>query len=329
MNEITTPFNYSDLPAPVAADVEAATTRIKDRLTRTVENIIEIGRDLTLAKERLGHGNFLTWIDAEFGMSDQTARNFMNVGRRFAKSKTVWDLPMTQAALYLLAAPSTDDDVVEAALAKAEAGEKVGKSEVEGLKKTLTEQKAKATPDEQREAAKVVDLGHAKDVREVLPETEGKKGKKRRTSLKIRLDGFDHAIQTISNICSCLPQIDVPNLDSKRRSLALAALRNAGNHFQGFIETIQNSHEENEPARRPKSRVARWSDAASRAVAALEELQDIQSEYQDWDEGLPDNLREGAVAEKLASVTEIDFESAIETVSEAEDADLPLGFGRD
>ncbi len=42
-----------------------------------------------------------------------------------------------------------------------------------------------------------------------------------------------------------------------------------------------------------------------------------------------DNLQESAVAEKLASVTEIDFDSAIETVSEAEDADLPLGFGRD
>ena len=40
-------------------------------MARTVENIIEIGRDLALAKERLGHGNFLAWIDAEFGMSDQ------------------------------------------------------------------------------------------------------------------------------------------------------------------------------------------------------------------------------------------------------------------
>jgi hypothetical protein len=41
------------------------------------------------------------------------------------------------------------------------------------------------------------------------------------------------------------------------------------------------------------------------------------------------NLGESAVAEKLDSITEIDFSSAIETVSEAEDVDLPLGFGRD
>ena len=31
MNEITTPFTHTGLPAPVAAEVEAATTRIKDR----------------------------------------------------------------------------------------------------------------------------------------------------------------------------------------------------------------------------------------------------------------------------------------------------------
>ncbi len=329
MNEIITPFNYSDLPAPVAAELEAVTGRIKDRLTRTVENIIDIGGDLTLAKKRLGHGHFLAWIDTEFRMSDQTARNFMNVAKRFSKSKTVLDLPMTQAALYVLAAPSTEDEVVDAALAKAEAGEKIGKPEVEGLKKTLTEQKAKATPDEQREAVKVVNLGHAKNVREVLPETEGKRGKKRRTSAEVQLDNFDHSIRCISKICSCSPQINVPSLDSKRQSLAVAVLRDAGKHIQESIEIIQHSDEENEPARRKASRPARWSDATSRAVTALEEMQEMQSEYQEWLDTLPDNLQESAVAEKLASVTEIDFDSAIETVSEAEDADLPLGFGRD
>ena len=58
-------------------------------------------------------------------------------------------------------------------------------------------------------------------------------------------------------------------------------------------------------------------------------MHDIQSEYQEWLDTLPENLGESAVAEKLDSITEIDFSSAIETVSEATDADLPLGFGRD
>ena len=78
-----------------------------------------------------------------------------------------------------------------------------------------------------------------------------------------------------------------------------------------------------------KSRPARWSDAASNAITALEEMQEMQFEYQDWLDNLPDNLRESEVAEKLEIITEIDFDSAIETVGEANDADLPLGFGRD
>ena len=102
-----------------------------------------------------------------------------------------------------------------------------------------------------------------------------------------------------------------------------------GKHIQKSIESIQHAHDESEPARRMKSRPARWADAASHAITALEELQNIQSEYQDWIDTLPDNLRESAVAEKLESITEIDFDSAIETVSAAEDADFPLGFGRD
>ncbi len=58
-------------------------------------------------------------------------------------------------------------------------------------------------------------------------------------------------------------------------------------------------------------------------------MQEMQSEYQEWLDTLPDNLRESAVAEKLEIITEIDFDSAIETAGEANDADLPLGFGRD
>jgi hypothetical protein len=79
-----------------------------------------------------------------------------------------------------------------------------------------------------------------------------------------------------------------------------------------------------------KSRPARWSDACSRASEALEELKDLQSEYQDWLDNLPDNLQSGTpLAEKLQSVTDLDLESAWDTVNEAESLDLPQGFGRD
>ena len=81
--------------------------------------------------------------------------------------------------------------------------------------------------------------------------------------------------------------------------------------------------------RQKLSRPAQWSDAVSRAVDALEELQDLQAEYEEWLDGIPDNLRDGTLFDKLEGVTVVDFASAIEVVREAEDVDLPLGYGRD
>lgn len=80
---------------------------------------------------------------------------------------------------------------------------------------------------------------------------------------------------------------------------------------------------------KPKSRGQRWAEAASNAAQALSELQDIQSEFSDWNDNLPENLRGSALGEKLQTVCDLDISSALDTANEAENADLPLGFGRD
>ncbi len=70
--------------------------------------------------------------------------------------------------------------------------------------------------------------------------------------------------------------------------------------------------------RRPgdrRSRPARWRDA----VAELVELQD---EYQTWLDSVPDNLAEGAAAEALRAICNVDL-------SELEAVKPPRGFGRD
>jgi len=81
--------------------------------------------------------------------------------------------------------------------------------------------------------------------------------------------------------------------------------------------------------KRPASRAARWADAAARAIEALEELQDIQGEYESWKESLPENLLGGAMAEKLEAATSVDVVDAIGIATEAQNLDLPRGFGRD
>lgn len=65
MSELTqVGFDYAALPVDAAITARAAAERIKLRLKRTVEDVIEIGRELTAVKEELPHGQFLPWIAA-------------------------------------------------------------------------------------------------------------------------------------------------------------------------------------------------------------------------------------------------------------------------
>jgi hypothetical protein len=68
---------------------------------------------------------------------------------------------------------------------------------------------------------------------------------------------------------------------------------------------------------RPKdrrSRIQRWQDH-------VQGLRDLQEEYQEWLDNLPESLQETTLAERLQEVCDIDLD-----VLEVE---LPRGFGRD
>jgi hypothetical protein len=70
--------------------------------------------------------------------------------------------------------------------------------------------------------------------------------------------------------------------------------------------------------RRPsdrRARAQRWNDT----VAGLTGL---QAEYAAWLEALPDNQHEGATAEALRAIVELDL-------TELQAIEPPLGFGRD
>jgi hypothetical protein len=81
-------------------------------------------------------------------------------------------------------------------------------------------------------------------------------------------------------------------------------------------------------------------DATSALTEALSDLNDVRSEYEDWRDNLPENLQGSALGEKLEAVVDLNIESVMEeplamwpdmldVVGEAENIDLPQGFGRD
>ena len=70
--------------------------------------------------------------------------------------------------------------------------------------------------------------------------------------------------------------------------------------------------------RRPhdrRSRPQRWQDA-------VRTLLDLQGEYQEWLDNLPDALRESAIAHKLEAICGLDL-------AELEHVEPPRGYGRD
>lgn len=83
------------------------------------------------------------------------------------------------------------------------------------------------------------------------------------------------------------------------------------------------------PKPKPVSRGTRWSSAATDALAALEQLEEVRQEYEDWRDSLPENLQNSSLGDKLNTVADLDIQGAIDTVQEADGADLPQGFGRD
>jgi hypothetical protein len=119
------------IDSPETRYLAEAAVEIRRLGKQTVANVIDIGRHLVEAKKIVGHGNWLPWLEREFGWHENTALNFMRV---FDLSKTtpVVDLNLPLKSLYLLAAPSTPEAARKEIIAHAEKGEKVKVEDVKG-----------------------------------------------------------------------------------------------------------------------------------------------------------------------------------------------------
>jgi ribosomal protein S6 len=100
---------------------------------RVVADVIEIGRRLTDAKRIAGHGGWLPWLDREFGWSVATAENYIRVHELQTKFATVTNLDISMRGFYLLAAPSTPDEVIDEVIAESETGKKLNLDDVKRM----------------------------------------------------------------------------------------------------------------------------------------------------------------------------------------------------
>jgi hypothetical protein len=90
---------------------------------RLLADIVEIGKRLDRVKERVGHGNYIPWLKKNFGMSADTAENYVAVFRlsRSPEFRKLRNLPLD--ILYLLGRKSTPPETVTIVARRVEAGE--------------------------------------------------------------------------------------------------------------------------------------------------------------------------------------------------------------
>lgn len=126
----TNGFDYEALTPEQRIIIVQRTGEIQERLQRSAQDIWEIGQRLADVREQLKHGQFDAWLKAEFDWSRRTAYNFINVYETFGERANLAQVDIATSALYLLAAPSTPEDLREEYLLKAYDGEKITHKEL-------------------------------------------------------------------------------------------------------------------------------------------------------------------------------------------------------
>jgi hypothetical protein len=77
---------------------------------------------------------------------------------------------------------------------------------------------------------------------------------------------------------------------------------------------------------REESKIARWVQLCSVALKALEELDDMRGEWEDIYDNMNEELKQTPYGLKLKAVSDLDFSSAIGTVTYAEYCEMPRWY---
>jgi hypothetical protein len=121
----------ADIKTGNAAFLADRAERIRMLGKRIVGDIIEIGRLLAECKERCGHGNWLPWLDREFGWSSDKAEDYIAIAARWPNSDDCPNLPMY--SLRLLTAPSTPESAYTEVIERSGAGEQIKHAEIQAI----------------------------------------------------------------------------------------------------------------------------------------------------------------------------------------------------
>ncbi len=138
----------SDDLIPVETALADHANAIRALGKRVVGDVIEIGRRLIICKEKCGHGNWMPWVEREFGWSMSTANKYMNIARMFdhklgGKFVGNTNLTIDIEALKTLAEPRTPEEARAEIIGRAEAGDHLSVADVQ---RTVAKAKQRTKP---------------------------------------------------------------------------------------------------------------------------------------------------------------------------------------
>ena len=96
----------------IIRSIDEITISAKVNMQDMIGKAIALGHDFMDAKELLGHGKFLPWLET-LGVSSSTASNYMKVAREIQPGTLMASLPYSKA-LALLSAPAEDREELAA-----------------------------------------------------------------------------------------------------------------------------------------------------------------------------------------------------------------------
>lgn len=152
-------FDYTSLDQTTAEFLLQETKEIKTLMKRTVEGIIETGERLQRVKQRLQHGEFMTWVENEIKCHYSTALHFMRVWETFGEQKEqIADVGINVSVLYLLSAPSMPEQLRTEIVEMAKAGNPISFAEAKRLKKEYSERQSDESSTKKQEAITTIDV---------------------------------------------------------------------------------------------------------------------------------------------------------------------------
>jgi len=138
--EVPQRFDYEHLQDQRLQDwAMAAAGTIRSNIAGAVQNVLEAGRLLRRAKERLPHGFYLPWVQEACGLKPQYAQKLIKAAEFVNAAHERHLTEVTDAnTLFLLSADATPEDVREWFMERCASGDVPSRAEVKEKKRAAT-----------------------------------------------------------------------------------------------------------------------------------------------------------------------------------------------